>query len=353
MNAPRSRFHLLPLAVLCLAACGRDPLDFSRLEGGVAAGGSGGSGGASGRGGSGGVSGRGGAGGVAGATGGAGGGPMRDAPVDAPRDASSVVLRIEISPTSLTLMAGGRPQMLTAVAIYSDGSKRDVTAMANWTSSNQSIAMVSNAPNMRGYVTGVAPGGPITVYAELSGVRGMASVTVGGGVGGLTIAPSLGLGTVGGPDVMFSARTSAGATVDASWTSANPMIAQSLGGGRFRCVGASNTSVVASYMGATATAIIQCSAGAMVLKELRLSPPGGQVPLGKTVLLGLTAVYSNGTEMMLSQNQLRTMVSWKTDNPDIATVNGGLLMTKVTGTVTVVAEWNGVATKGSFTVVGP
>ena len=66
---------------------------------------------------------------------------------------------------------------MTATGNYSDGSTSDLTAFVTWTSSKQSVAQVSNAPDSEGQVTGVGSGSA-TISASYSGVSGSTGITV-------------------------------------------------------------------------------------------------------------------------------------------------------------------------------
>ena len=83
--------------------------------------------------------------------------------------APATLTSITVKPANPKIAAGSAVQMV-ATGNYSDGSKQDLTALATWTSSDQSVAQVSNAPNSQGQVTGIAAGtATITaIYAGLS-----------------------------------------------------------------------------------------------------------------------------------------------------------------------------------------
>ncbi|HEY6252683.1 MAG TPA: Ig-like domain-containing protein, partial [Candidatus Angelobacter sp.] len=81
---------------------------------------------------------------------------------------------IAVTPNPATINVGSTVAF-TATGHYSDGSSKTVTTQATWTSSSSSVAtIVGNT----GVATGVAAGGPVTITASLSGVRGAASLTV-------------------------------------------------------------------------------------------------------------------------------------------------------------------------------
>ena len=82
------------------------------------------------------------------------------------------VTTISVSPASTSVSSGGTTPL---TAVVRDQNNVIMTGQVpTWTSSNQTIATVSPA----GLVTGVAPGGPVTITATLTGKSGTATVTV-------------------------------------------------------------------------------------------------------------------------------------------------------------------------------
>ncbi len=80
---------------------------------------------------------------------------------------------VYITPAAATISANNT-QQLTATATYSDGSQGTLTGdTVGWSSSNTSVATVSNG----GLVTGVSTGSA-TITATAQGVSGTASITV-------------------------------------------------------------------------------------------------------------------------------------------------------------------------------
>src|SRR5579859_112445 len=72
-------------------------------------------------------------------------------------------------------IAVGSTIAFTATGHYSDGSTKNVTTQAAWSSSNSSVAAVGSNT---GIATGMAAGGPVTIAASVSGIKGAASLTV-------------------------------------------------------------------------------------------------------------------------------------------------------------------------------
>ncbi len=89
---------------------------------------------------------------------------------------AAALTSMEVAPTSATL-AQGDMRPFYATGVYSDGSRRDLTYLATWTSGDTSVLTVSNALSFRGEATALSPG-QTTVTATYQGVKGTAAVTV-------------------------------------------------------------------------------------------------------------------------------------------------------------------------------
>lgn len=82
-----------------------------------------------------------------------------------------------VSPAAATITVGGSAQF-TANGNFSDGSTQNVTATADWTSSNTSVATVESTGEANpGKVSGVAAGAT-TIMASLQGVNASSPLTV-------------------------------------------------------------------------------------------------------------------------------------------------------------------------------
>lgn len=80
---------------------------------------------------------------------------------------------VAITPANVTLLSSGRPRAFTATGTYFDGTTRDHTADASWTSSNPAVATVSATGEVR--TTGV---GTTELTATLGDVSGSTTVRV-------------------------------------------------------------------------------------------------------------------------------------------------------------------------------
>ncbi len=129
-------------------------------------------------------------------------------------------------------IAVGSTIAFTATGHYSDGSTKNVTTQAAWSSSSSSVAaVVSNT----GVATGMAAGGPVAITASLSGVRGTASLTVTAPppsvtLQSITVTPSP-VSIAVGSTVAFAATghysdgSNKNLTTQAAWSSSNSSVA--------------------------------------------------------------------------------------------------------------------------------
>lgn len=89
---------------------------------------------------------------------------------------SATLTTIQITPFSPTLLPGLTTQ-LSATGIYSDNTTRDLTALVTWSSSDPSVASVSNAAATRGQLSPLKAGAA-TVSATYQSVSGTDVITV-------------------------------------------------------------------------------------------------------------------------------------------------------------------------------
>jgi len=147
---------------------------------------------------------------------------------------------LQVSPATLTSIAvtpanptlnKGFTQQLTAIGTFSDGSTQDLTAQVSWSSSNTTVASVSNLSGSEGIVSGLATG-TATITADLNGVSASTTVTVSGAtLASISVTPA-NKTVKSGTTVRFVATGtfSDGSTAKISnqvaWTSSDPTIAR-------------------------------------------------------------------------------------------------------------------------------
>jgi uncharacterized protein YjdB len=177
---------------------------------------------------------------------------------------SAVLTAIGITPADTTLPVGGKLSY-TATATYSDGTTRNVTAAASWTSSDTTVAQVSDAGPTRGQATALAAG-TTTVSAFFGGLNGKTTLTVSAAsVSSVEISPSTTSISVGATVVLrayavLTDGTKFEVTTSAAWTSSNTSIATvSSGGasiGQATAVATGSATITATYKGLSGTATL-------------------------------------------------------------------------------------------------
>ena len=90
----------------------------------------------------------------------------------------AVLVAVTVSPVGASV-PNGETEQFTATGLYSDGSTSDLTSTVTWSSSDTSVATVSNAAGSQGEVTGVGIGAAtITATDPSSLLDGTGVVTV-------------------------------------------------------------------------------------------------------------------------------------------------------------------------------
>jgi hypothetical protein len=142
----------------------------------------------------------------------------------------TTLTRIDLTPTSSGTALGYTRQFI-ATGTYSDGTTQLLTDVATWISSDDSVALVSNASGSRGLLSTVSVGS-ITVSATWNGVTGSTSHAVTPAMlVFLTIdQPGLTLSVgASGPLTctgIFSDGSTQPLTTAVTWTSSNTTVAQ-------------------------------------------------------------------------------------------------------------------------------
>jgi uncharacterized protein YjdB len=95
----------------------------------------------------------------------------------APVTVTGAALQAIVVTGAATQLPRGYTLQLTATAQFDDGTSRDITPFATWTSSNTSVASVYTASGLAGLVTG-SYAGPVTITATLGSHAGTYSMTI-------------------------------------------------------------------------------------------------------------------------------------------------------------------------------
>src|SRR6266550_1447147 len=268
---------------------------------------------------------------------------LNDSTADASRVASATVTL-----TQSTLEVG---QTTQATAVLRDWQNRILNRVVVWSSSNTSVATVSDS----GLVTAVSPG-----TADIIATRGLHS-----GRATLTVIPStVASAPVASVTVVLpkstlivgqaiqaldttrdsTNRVLTGTTV--VWTSSNVTVATIASSGMITARAAGTTMIAATSGAATGTAPLSVTTST--------SPPVASIsvtPASSSVLVGATVQLSATTRDASNNVLTGRLVTWSSTNAGIASVNSSGLVSGVSaGTTQVTATSEGIASSATITV---
>lgn len=261
---------------------------------------------------------------------------------------SASLISISMSPNS-TLLAPGSGIGIGATGTYSDGSTQLLNGLATWTSSDNSIATVTQ----NGFVTGQSAG--IAVITAQSGpVSATANVVVeGASLTSVQVAPAnpsvpqgfwtqfRAIGHFANGDIQdltsFATWTSSRASI-ATISNAISSIAQAAG------VQPGNTTISAVFAGQAGTATLTVTGA--TITAITLTPSSASITEGTTQAFTARGTFSDGSTL-----DVTNQVAWSSSTPAVATVSSrGLASGVTTGTTTISASVNGVTGMANLTV---
>jgi uncharacterized protein YjdB len=245
----------------------------------------------------------------------------------------AALLSISVTPVNPSV-AAGQTQQFTAMGAYSDGTNKDLTATATWTSSAAGTATINQA----GLATGVAAG-LTTISAVSTGVTGNSVLTVGAAVlVSIAVTPA-NRSVAAGQAQQFTATgtysdgASRDLTAAAVWVSSAPAIATVNAAGLATGVSVGAATISGTFGGMTGNAVLTIPPP--VVLSIALSSTSTSVGAGQTRQFIATANYSDG-----STQDVTAKATWSSSNTSVATVNGtGLATGRAFGTTTITATY--------------
>lgn len=268
------------------------------------------------------------------------------------------LVSLEVAPRSATTPVR-TTQAFTATGTFADGRTANLTSSVAWSSTDDKIASISNAPGSQGVATGLSPGG-VGITATLAGVTGVARLAITEAkVTGLSITPkTVTIGVMAVQKLTATATFSDGSSKDVteatSWLSADPGIAgvsNSPGSaGQVTGLRVGSTAIVGDYAGFGDK--IGVTVSSAVLTSITVSPATLNLVAGLKGNLTATGQYSDGTTL-----DITAQATWTADDAAVATVSNALgatgLVTGVgAGTTTVRAQLAGKEATAAITVTG-
>jgi uncharacterized protein YjdB len=255
-----------------------------------------------------------------------------------PPPVTASLTSLQVAPGNASV-APGAVRQFTATGKYSDGSSKDLTASAQWSTSDSNVASVA-----AGKVTAVGAG---TVMVSATSGKFSASATVqvtsaATNLASIAVAPTASSLPVNTSQQFTATGTykdgsSRDLTTLVNWASSFGSVATIDATGTATGKSAGSTTISASLGGITGSTSLTVTAP--TISSIVVTPDGLTLGIGIGQQYTATAIYSDG-----STQDLVSGVTWSSSATGVATINSsGLATTVGAGTATITAK------VGSFT----
>ena len=266
----------------------------------------------------------------------------------------AVIMSISINPIDITTPVGTQVSY-QAHALYSNGTKHNITQLGAWSSSEPSIAAISFGGAKSGIADALAIG-TSNISIDYDGLSQTTPLVVSNAVVTnlqiIPVNPSVPVGIEGQfiATAYYSDNTTADVTHNANWIVENYSIAAVVPNGEYggyaRALAEGSTQITASYDGQTENTNITVTTA--TLTSISLTPPNAEVPAGTNQQYQLFGLFSDG-----SNHDLTAFTSFQTSDNSAASINSNGLATahhNSANPITVTATYNSLQATASLTV---
>ena len=259
---------------------------------------------------------------------------------------AATLVSVSVSPAA-PAVAIGATQQFVATATYSDGSSRDVTVGAAWTSATPAVATINAA-------TGLAAGvsaGTSSIAAAYSGKSASATLTVVPvSLSSIAVMPANPSINVGGSQQFiamgtFNNNTTRDISALSTFSSATPAVASINAATGLAAGLTAGTSVITATSGGLSGSTT-LTVTPVTLVSIALAPQAPSLQIGASRQLTATATYSNGTTA-----DVTATATYLAATPASATVGvAGLVTGVAAGSSVVTASFGGKTATTTATV---
>ncbi|MGF9906187.1 Ig-like domain-containing protein [Brevibacillus porteri] len=226
------------------------------------------------------------------------------------------------------VLGNGKSETVKLTAAYADGTTKDVTDTATWSTASAAVAEVMNGKITatgagKTTVTGTFDGKSVTIAVEVDQATN------------LSVDPRMLILNVNeSKEIKLNATDSAGnsdnVTNDAEWSSSSLKVADVVNG---RVTGLSNgrATITAKYGGKSISIPVEVG----IVSKLEANKRFVSTKSNSNVQVTLTATFSDGRTM-----DVTNLADWKTSNYKVADVTKGLVSGRAYGKTTVTARYN-------------
>ncbi|MGO8857474.1 MAG: Ig-like domain-containing protein [Steroidobacteraceae bacterium] len=263
---------------------------------------------------------------------------------------------ISVGPPDTTLNIGLTEQF-AATGIYSDGSRKDISALVTWTSGAANVATISNAGGSSGLATAVAAGAT-TITAALGSVFGTATLTVSAAtlvsIGVTPATPSIARGTQQQFTAtgVYSDFSTQNLTAAVTWVSTAPSVASISTAaptiGLASAASAGTTTITASLGAVSGSTTLTVTTATLV--SIAITPSNATIAKGTDEVLAAIGTFSDN-----STQNITGIVVWNSSAPAVASVASAagsheIASALMQGTATLTAAFGGVSGSTGLTV---
>ncbi len=263
----------------------------------------------------------------------------------------ATIVAIAVTPSSASI-ADGATQQFDAMGTFSDGSTQDVTGTVYWSTSDGTVATISDSAGTAGLATGVA-NGSVTVTAASGSVNGTASLTVAASLVSISIAPqnamiALGTGQQFTATGNYSDGSTQNLTSSASWASDTPSVASISNSGLASAVSMGSANISASLGGISGSTPLTVTGATLV--SIAVTPVQPSIAAGVTQQFGAMGTFTDGSTQDVTMRAV-----WSSLDTNVATISNvtgqeGLASGLLQGTTTITATSGAIAGSATLTV---
>jgi uncharacterized protein YjdB len=254
---------------------------------------------------------------------------------------------IQVTGRSANLTVGQNQQM-KADGTYSNNTTQDLTGVATWSSSDNSVCTVAAG----GLVTAKS-GGACSVTATLGAVKGSFSLSIAPGLVSIAVSPgtpSIAPGTTQQFTAVgtYSDSSTQNLTSTVAWTSSDPTVATVSGtsptAGYAKAVASGTATITATLGAVSGTATLTVTSVTAV--SIVVAPTNVTLPLGLSQQFTANATFSDGTNQDVTDTAI-----WKSSTGSVASITiSGLATAKNVGSTNISATFGAVSNSTSLTV---
>ena len=260
---------------------------------------------------------------------------------------SPQLAQLEITPRTSSIALGETLQF-KATGRFTDGSSKDETKLAVWTSSNGNVASIDPS----GFAKSLSSGS-VTMSARVKGLHSSAALTVSqAAIVSIVVDPSarsIALGTATQLKAMatYTDRSTHDLTNIVSWTSSEPNVVAVNSTGLAVSRSTGKASITATSGPTNASCELTVLQAALVAISVDQNRPA--VPLGATSQLNALGAYTDG-----QTRDLTNSVSWSSSPRGVVGINvSGLATGLKVGAATIHASSGSITGTGTLTVSPP